>query len=104
MSRCHTHTHTHTHTIPTPHSPFPTPHPHRSPLPTTQGADDRAIKKAYRKQSLIFHPDKNIGDGQAAEKFVKIAKAYEALTDEVRDGGVLLVVPSFRVATHNVAH
>ena len=40
------------------------------------------IKKAYRKLSLTYHPDKNIGNKKAEEMFMKIAKAYEALTDE----------------------
>jgi translocation protein SEC63 len=42
------------------------------------------IKKQYRKLSLIYHPDKNIGPKAVAagEMFQKIAKAYEALTDE----------------------
>jgi translocation protein SEC63 len=31
---------------------------------------------------LKYHPDKNIGDKSAEEMFMKIAKAYEALTDE----------------------
>lgn len=46
------------------------------------GAEDNVIKKAYRKLSLKFHPDKNIGSKVAEEMFMKIAKAYEALTDE----------------------
>lgn len=40
------------------------------------------IKKSYRKLSLKYHPDKNPGDKIAEEMFMKIAKAYEALTDE----------------------
>lgn len=40
------------------------------------------IKKSYRKLSLKFHPDKNPGDKIAEEMFMKIAKAYESLTDE----------------------
>ena len=36
------------------------------------------IKKAYRKKSLLFHPDKPNGD---AEKFKKINEAYQTLSD-----------------------
>lgn len=36
------------------------------------------IKKAYRKKSLMFHPDKPNGD---AEKFKKINEAYQILSD-----------------------
>ncbi|KAL7573592.1 hypothetical protein ACA910_008727 [Epithemia clementina (nom. ined.)] len=46
------------------------------------GADNKAIKKAYRKLSLLYHPDKNPGDRAAEAKFVMVSKAYEALTDE----------------------
>lgn len=47
------------------------------------GASEREIKRAYRKMSLLYHPDKNIGDAVADQKFMLVAKAYEALTDEV---------------------
>lgn len=50
-------------------------------LGVEQGAETREIKRAYRKQSLIYHPDKNPGDKAAEEKFMMIAKAYESLTD-----------------------
>lgn len=51
-------------------------------LGVEHGAEDKVIKKAYRKLSLQYHPDKNIGSKVAEEMFMKIAKAYEALTDE----------------------
>jgi len=41
------------------------------------------IKKAYKLKALEFHPDKNIGNERAAQMFMMVAKAYEALTDEV---------------------
>lgn len=46
-------------------------------------ASDKDIKKKYRELSRRWHPDKNPGDVDAADMFVKIAKAYEALTDAV---------------------
>ena len=39
------------------------------------------IKKAYRKLSLKYHPDKNPAD-DAAEKFAQISNAYATLSDE----------------------
>jgi len=46
------------------------------------GADMKQIKKAYRDKSLKFHPDKNPNNPAAEAKFMMVAKAYEALTDE----------------------
>ena len=37
-----------------------------------------------RKMALRYHPDKNPGDEEAAEKFTKINRAYEVLTDETK--------------------
>ncbi|KAG0129500.1 hypothetical protein HOY82DRAFT_505663 [Tuber indicum] len=44
-------------------------------------ASDRDIKRAYRKLSKKYHPDKNPGDETAKQKFVEVAEAYEALAD-----------------------
>ncbi|KIW05567.1 uncharacterized protein PV09_03442 [Verruconis gallopava] len=45
-------------------------------------ASDRDIKKAYRRLSKQYHPDKNPGDQSAADRFVLIAEAYDALSNE----------------------
>ena len=45
-----------------------------------RGADAEEIKKAYRKQALINHPDK----GGDPEKFKLVQKAYEILSDDQR--------------------
>lgn len=46
-----------------------------------KNADASAIKKAYRKKAIEFHPDKNPGDKEAEEKFKEAAQAYEILGD-----------------------
>eukprot|EP00439_Symbiodinium_sp_Y106_P083047 s653_g22.t2 len=49
-------------------------------LPRSAKADD--IKRAYRKRSLRFHPDKNPDDPDAKLKFQKVAEAFTVLSDE----------------------
>ncbi|KAK7196426.1 DnaJ domain/DnaJ central domain containing protein [Novymonas esmeraldas] len=47
-------------------------------------ATQQQIRSAYRSKALQYHPDKNNGDAAAAEKFKKIAEAYEVLSDADR--------------------
>ncbi|CAG8743122.1 22951_t:CDS:2 [Gigaspora margarita] len=45
-------------------------------------ATEEDIRKAYRRQALIWHPDKNVQNREEAEaKFKSIAEAYEVLSD-----------------------
>ncbi|MBO4939918.1 MAG: molecular chaperone DnaJ [Clostridia bacterium] len=50
------------------------------------GVDKKAtaaeIKSAYRKLAMKYHPDRNQGDAEAAEKFKEINEANETLSDE----------------------
>src|SRR5690606_35203209 len=50
-------------------------------LEISKSATAEEIKKAYRKQALKHHPDKNPGDKVAEEKFKEAAEAYEVLSD-----------------------
>src|SRR5207253_1679490 len=50
-------------------------------LGVARDADADAIKKAYRKLAMQFHPDKNPGNPEAEEKFKEAAGAYEILSD-----------------------
>ena len=52
-------------------------------LGVARSANEKQIKKAFKQQSLKFHPDKNKEDPDTAKaKFQKIANAYEVLSDD----------------------
>lgn len=51
-------------------------------IPQNASAED--IKKAYRKLSLKYHPDKNENDDYFSDRFKEVKEAYETLTDPER--------------------
>ena len=51
-------------------------------LEVGKAASQEEIKKAYRKQALKYHPDKNPGDSKAEENFKEAAEAYEVLSND----------------------
>ena len=51
-------------------------------LGVSKDADAAAIKKAFRKLAMQFHPDRNKGDKSAEKKFKEINEAYEILKDD----------------------
>lgn len=51
-------------------------------LGVDKNADAQAIKKAYRKLAMKYHPDRNPDNKEAEEKFKEVNEAYEVLSDE----------------------
>jgi DnaJ-class molecular chaperone with C-terminal Zn finger domain len=50
-------------------------------LGIARGADDAAIKSAYRKLAKECHPDRHNGCSEQTERFKQISEAYDVLKD-----------------------
>lgn len=51
-------------------------------LGVERSADDKEIKKAYRRLAMKYHPDRNPDDAEAEERFKEATEAYEILADD----------------------
>ena len=51
-------------------------------LGVAKGASEAEIKKAYRKLAKELHPDRNKDNPKATERFSKVTRAYDLLTDK----------------------
>ncbi|MBZ2169022.1 molecular chaperone DnaJ [Marinobacter sp. F4216] len=51
-------------------------------LGVSRDADDKEIKRAYRKLAMKHHPDRNPGDTESENKFKEASEAYEVLADD----------------------
>jgi molecular chaperone DnaJ len=51
-------------------------------LGVARSASAEDIKKAFRKQAMQYHPDRNSGDKNAEQKFKEINEAYDVLKDD----------------------
>jgi DnaJ-class molecular chaperone len=57
-----------------------------STLGVSKGADEKAIKTAYRKLAKELHPDKNKDNPKASERFSDVTRAYDLLSDAQKRG------------------
>ena len=51
-------------------------------LGVNRGADEKALKSAYRKLAMKYHPDRNPDDDAAEAKFKEVNEAYDVLKDD----------------------
>ena len=62
----------------------PSPRDYYEVLGVERGASEDDVKRAYRRQAMKFHPDRNQGDAEAEKNFKECAAAYEVLSEPAR--------------------
>ena len=54
------------------------------------------LKQAYRRLALLYHPDKNPSDPEAAAaRFLEVSAAYKVLSDDTKRQGYVGVIHPF---------
>jgi len=53
-------------------------------LGVAKDADEKALKSAFRKKAMEYHPDRNPGCKVSEAKFKEMSEAYEVLSDPQR--------------------
>lgn len=53
-------------------------------LGVSKSASEEDVKKAFRKQAKVLHPDRNTSDPKAKDKFAELNSAYEILGDPAK--------------------
>ena len=53
-------------------------------LGVPKSASEEDVKKAFRKQAKVLHPDRNTSDPKAKDKFAELNSAYEILGDPAK--------------------
>lgn len=66
-------------------------------LDLESGASNEDIKRAFRKKSLIYHPDRNGGN---AEMFQRLVEAKERLLGNGADSGIVSSVQKRKRYVH----
>lgn len=72
-------------------------------LGVKKNASQQEIKKAYKKLSLEFHPDRN-KDASAIEKFKQVAEAFDILGDENKRRNYDQFGTTKKVVNHDFDH
>lgn len=49
-----------------------------------EAVDASLLKREYKKKAMLVHPDKNMGNEEAAEAFKRLQNAYEVLLDSLK--------------------
>jgi DnaJ-class molecular chaperone len=63
-------------------------------LQLAHGADRKAVREAYYRLAKRYHPDRNLGDASAEEKFREINDAYAKVNQMIMEYCDLLGVSS----------